>query len=127
MTIMYSGLSILFLFRILGCKQQCRNKPLLHRLEVSPRAINNAFPPLMSKEPEEKMNRHAHITYIMARGIKPNRVYEPTFQKEENRGRFSNRPETGSFWTRLSKRKIKEVLKYTTDHTVRYSNACIVM
>ena len=64
---------------------------------------------MMSKEPEPKTNRHAHITRDQTKqGIRA------CFQKEAKRVRFSNQPQTGAFWAHLSKRKIKEVL--TTDH-----------
>ena len=64
----------------------------------------------MSEEQERETNRQAHSTRDQT---KPNRVYEPVFQKEERRGHFSNRPQIGLFWARLSKSKIKGGLNTT--------------
>ena len=73
----------------------------------------------MSEEPEHA-HLYAHTTYnIIARAIKPDRVYEPVFQKEEKRGRFINRPQTRSFGACLSKKKIKGL--NTTYHVQYYT------
>ena len=99
------------LSRISGCGQKRRIEPPRHRSVVSSQIINNTSYPQRCLKNRNKKRTDTRT----ARAIKPNRVCEPVFQKEEKRGRFSNRPQTGPFWARLSKRKIKEVLRYDTD------------
>ena len=76
-----SDLVLHYSSQILECKQKYRIEPLRYRLVASPRVINDVFPPKMSKEPKQKTNRHADSTRI-ARVVKPNRVYEPVFQRK---------------------------------------------
>ena len=103
---------VLFSSEILGRKQKCQIKPLKYRLVASSQSNNDASSPMMFKEPELKTNRHAHSTHDETKqGIRAR------FSKEDKRGRFSNRPQAGSLWARLSKRKIKRVLN-TTDHVL---------
>ena len=90
----YFGLSIVFVLHIRVPTQKTMICNTVLSIGASPRTIDfkasPQFNPMMSQEPERKTNRHAHST--RDHQTKPNRVYEPVFQKEEKRGRFSNRP-----------------------------------
>ena len=98
-----SDLVLRYPSQLLGCKQRCRIEPKLYQLEVSSCVVNDASPPWCLKNRNKKRidTRIQHIVHIIARAIKPNRMPEPVFQKEEKIGPFSIRPQTGSFRARI--------------------------
>ena len=128
--ILYFGLSIALIVLNIRVQTKVPNKTTTILIRSIVISNKNAPPQQSLKNQNEKQidTRIQHIPYV-ARAIKQDRVYEPVFQKEEKRGHFSNRIQTGSFWARLSKKEVL-ILQKTTDHvhTVRYySSVCIVL
>ena len=101
--ILYFGLSITWFVSNI----RVQTKVLFQTTRISIRGIVmniwRCVPPMISKEPKQKTYWHAHSTRDQTKqGIRAR------FQKEEKRDRFSNWPQIGSFWGRLSKREIKK-------------------
>ena len=95
-----SDLVLHYLSRIFECKQKCRIKPPRYRLVASSQVIDNASPPIMSKEPEQKQ-----IDTRIARPIKPNRVYKPVFSKGREKRSFQHSTSNRVIWGPFIKKK----------------------
>ena len=77
---MYFGLSIvLCIVSNIRMQTKVSNQTTTISISGIVMIINGASPLTMSKKPEQKTNRHAHITRDQTRQY---RVYEPVFQKK---------------------------------------------